>query len=179
MFVNPLNTVYANDIFRMAAGKEDKMFYNSSTAHASIVHQALAKYATDYIDIFSSSMCTEISNNKDYCKYIENYLEGGKERKIRIILTDYSERFNETKIGLLFAKYPGQVSIKSYKGKVIYKDSPAHFTVSDDRAFRLETDIERHMAFGNFNSPEQARALKETFDKIFNSPLAKDVCLAR
>lgn len=177
MSVSPLNTIYANEIFRMAEEKKDKVFYNSSTVHACIVHQALAKYATDYIDIFSSSMCTEISNNKDYCKYIENYLEGGKERKIRIILTDYSERFNQTKIGQLFAKYSGQVSIKSYKGSVKYKNTPAHFTVSDDRAFRLETDIDQHMAFGNFNSPEQARALRETFDKIFNSPLAKEVCL--
>ena len=125
----------------------------------------------------SGSKNSEISNNKDYCKYIENYLEGGKERKIRIILTDYSERFNQTKIGQLFAKYSGQVSIKSYKGSVKYKNTPAHFTVSDDRAFRLETDIDQHMAFGNFNSPEQARALRETFDKIFNSPLAKELCL--
>ena len=109
MSVSPLNTIYANEIFRMAEEKKDKVFYNSSTVHACIVHQALAKYATGYIDIFSSSMCTEISSNKDYCKYIENYLEGGKERKIRIILTDYSERFNQTKISQLYPKYSEQV----------------------------------------------------------------------
>ena len=38
-------------------------------------------------------------------------------------------------------------------------------------------NIKERMAFGNFNSPEQAVGLRTVFDKIFISPLAKSVPL--
>ncbi|MFP5129153.1 hypothetical protein ACJEEO_01650 [Phocaeicola coprocola] len=177
MLNSRLKSVYATEIFKLAEEKENKIFYNSSAEHASIVHQALAKYATDYIDIFSSSMCTDVSNNPEYCSSIKAFLDADKVHLIKIILTDYTEAFLSTDIAKLLANYPLQVSIKKYNGRILYKGLPAHFTVSDDRAFRLETDINERMAFGNFNSPEQAKELKNVFDKIFNSTLVKDVCL--
>lgn len=177
MLNNNQKSVYASEIFKLAEGKEDKIFYNSSAEHASIVHQALAKYATDYIYIFSSSMCTDVSNNPEYCNSIKTFLAANKEHSIRIILTDYTSNFQNTNIAKLLANYPLQVSVKKYDGCVMYKGAPAHFTVSDNRAFRLETDIKERMAFGNFNSPEQAQELKDIFERIFNSELAKDVPL--
>lgn len=172
---NLKSSVYAEEIFELAEGKKDEMFYNSSAEHAVIVHQALMKTAERYVCIYSSSMCSEISNNPDYCYYMKSFLEGSKDRKINILLTDYSNDFWNKEVGKLLSRYPQQVSIKKYDGTVYYKDSPVHFTVTDDRAYRLETDIENHMAFGNFNSEEQARALKEVFDKMFNSMLAESV----
>ena len=59
-----IKSVYETEIFRLAEKHESKVFYNSSAEHASIVHLALASYAKEYIDIFSSSMCTEVSNNQ-------------------------------------------------------------------------------------------------------------------
>lgn len=177
MLGNELKSVYAANIFKLAEEKKDEIFYNSSAEHASIVHQALAKNATQYIDIFSSSMCTDVSNNPDYCNLIRTFLDADKKRTIKIILTNYTDNFLHTDIAKLLAQYPSQVSIKSYGGIVKYKGAPAHFTVSDDRAYRLETDIYERMAFGNFNSPAQAKELKSVFEKIFNSKLVKDVCL--
>lgn len=69
------------------------------------------------------------------------------------------------------------MTIKRYDGQVMYKKNPAHFTVTDDRAFILETDIEKHMAFGNFNSPSQAKDLRGVFEKIFQSNLDKNIHL--
>lgn len=172
---NLLSSVYAEEIFELAKGKKDELFYNSSAEHAVIVHQALMKTADKYVCIYSSSMCTEISNNHDYCNYIEAFLKGRKDRKINILLTDYTNDFWNKEVGKILSKYPQQVSVKKYDGTVYYKDTPVHFTVTDDRAYRLETDIENHMAFGNFNSEEQAGTLKEVFDKMFNSKLAESV----
>lgn len=177
MLSEKMKSVYAADIFRLAAEQKNEVFYNSSAEHAAIVHQALASYATRYIDVFSSNMCTEVSNNAGYCDAMKKFLDSDITHSIRIILTDYTPDFSRTDIARLFAKYPLQVSVKSYDGNVMYKGAPAHFTVSDDRAFRLETDIKERMAFGNFNSPEQAVGLRTVFDKIFISPLAKSVPL--
>lgn len=173
-----IKSVYETEIFGLAEKRESKVFYNSSAEHASIVHLALASYAKEYIDIFSSSMCTEVSNNQRYCAAVKDFLDADKRRYIKIILTDYTSDFLLTDIAKLLARYsPTQVRVKSYRGQLLYKGQPAHFTVSDDRAFRLETDIEKRMAFGNFNSPNQAKDLKDAFEKIFNSSLVEDVCL--
>ena len=176
MAVNATKTsVYAEEIFMLAENKKNEIFYNSSAEHAIIVHQALMKTAEKYVCIFSSSMCSEISNNTEYIAYVRSFLEGSKDRSIKILLTDYSNDFWKKPIAELLAHYPQQVRVKKYDGNAYYKDHPAHFTITDDRAFRLETDIEKHMAFGNFNSEGQARALKEVFDKMFVSKLASDV----
>lgn len=177
MNTTSFKTVYAEKIFRLAEEKTDELFYNSSADHAIIVHQALVKNATDYVDIFSSSMCSEISNNPEYCRLVEAFLKADKRHRINIVFTDYEEGFTTMPIAKALLKYPLQVRIRRFDGQALYKEKPAHFTVSDDRAFRLETDIEQHMAFGNFNSPKQATDLKGLFDKIFNSPLSKTVAL--
>jgi len=175
MATNSFRTVYAEKIFRLAEEKTDEIYYNSSADHAIIVHQALMGNAADYVDIFSSSMCSEISNNQEYCRLVDTFLKSDKKHRINIILTDYEDGFTMMPIAKTLLQYPLQVSIKRYDGRALYKGKPAHFTVSDDRAFRLETDIEQHMAFGNFNSPRQATELKGLFDKIFNSPLSRTV----
>lgn len=160
-------TVYAQKIFGLAKEKKNELFYNSSMEHAIIVHQAIAQNAEDYIYIYSSSMCTEVSNNPQYCESIDKFLEADKRRRIKVVLTDYNDDFPSKPIALVFAKHPDQVEVKQFEGHVTYNDKHVHFTVSDDRAFRLETDIMNQMAFGNFNSPDQAEDLKNIFEKIF------------
>ena len=174
---NTKASVYADVIFKLAEEKKNEIFYNSSAEHAAIVHQALVKTATEYMYIFSNSMCTEISNNRDYCDLVRAFLKENKNRQIKIVLTDYSEEFTQKPIAKLLAEFPLQVSIKKYPGEVFFKGKPVHFTVTDDRAFRLETDIDNHMAFGNFNSPDQAKAMKEVFEKVFQSKLSSSIGL--
>lgn len=179
MNINPTRTVYAEKIFNLAKDKADLVFYNSSPEHAIIVHQALVQNADNYVYIFSSSMCTEVSNNPEYCEIVKRFLSGSENRQIKIILTNYDDGFPEKPIAKVLALFPEQVEVKRFDGKVEYKGSPVHFTVSDDRAFRLETNIEEQMAFGNFNSPEQARDLKEVFEKAFELPSAEAVRLPK
>lgn len=165
-----LNTIYSDHLFDLAKNKKDEVFFNSSSEHAVVVHQALAKYAEEYIDIYSRSLCSEISNNSDYCQYIKQFLDRSPDNQIRIILTDYdADKFKDKPIAQILSKYPNQVKMRSYKGAVQYKGKPVNFTVTADRAFRLETDIENYKAFGNFNSPTQAIVLRENFDRLFNS----------
>lgn len=174
---NPMNSIYATNIFRLAKEQTDEIFYNSSAEHATIVHQALMKNASSYVYIFSSSMCSEISNNSEYCEIVDHFLKGAETRRINILLTDYLDNFANQPIAKVFAKHPSQVTIKKYAGQALYMGKPVHFTVADDRSFRLETDIEKHMAFGNFNSATQAKNLKNAFDIAFQSPAATTIHL--
>lgn len=165
-----LDAIYSEHLFDLAKNKKNEVFYNSSSEHAKVVHQALAKYAEKYIDIYSRSLCSEISNNQEYCQYIREFLKSSTDNQIRIILTDYNaDEFKEKTIAKTLADFPSQVQLRSYKGEVQYEGKPVNFTVTADRAFRLETDIKNYKAFGNFNSPEQAIVLRENFDRLFNS----------
>ena len=168
-----METIYKKEIFELAANKKDFKFYNSSEKHAAIVHQAIAHNAKDYIYIYSSCLCTEISNNDEYCRYIDKFLSEDKNHYIRIILTDYSCDFLGKPIARILKKYPLQVFIKKFSGKVVHKGKEIHFTIADDCMFRLETDIEKHLAYGNFNSQRDVVTLKTIFDKIYQSQLSK------
>lgn len=169
-----MDSPYKKEIFELAKSHKQQLFYNSSAEHAAIVHQAIMCYAQNYVNIFSSALCTEISNNKDYCEMTEQFLMRNPNHKIDIVLTDYSKEYESYPIYKVLRKYPMQVRIRTYKGKAMLDGKKIHFTVSDDRAFRVETDIDEHMAFGNFNSPTQANNLKEAFSKVFNQ---SEVCL--
>lgn len=175
---NPYYSVYEEEIFSLAKNKTNKLFYNSSAEHASIVHRALAMYAQNEICVFSSSMCSEVSNNDEYCSLIKEFLIKSRNNAIRIILTDYINDFCSQNIYSILKQFPSQVSVKSYSGVVKYNGKDAHFTVVDNIAFRLETDIEKRMAFGNFNDPSKASALMEVFNRIFNSENVQEVSIA-
>lgn len=168
-----MDTIYKGEIFRLAEGQINQMFYNSSPAHAAIVHQAIAKYAQSYIYIFSNSLCTEISNNDIYCQLIDNFLSKDKSRVIRILLTKYSSTLMQKPIFQVLSKYSDQVSLKAFNGNICIEGKDVHFTIADDKMFRLETDIENALAYGNFNSPNQVTVLKSMFNKVFTSSLVQ------
>lgn len=160
--------LYKQEIFQLAKEKADQIFYNSSEEHAAIVHQAIAQTAEKYISILSCSLCSEISNNGNYCSSIDAFLSNNQSHLIRVILTDYDEEFLSKPIAMVLKKYPSQVQVRLFGGRVTKDGKPVHFTFADDRMFRIETDIDKHMAYGNFNSPKQVQILNTAFNNVFN-----------
>ena len=63
--------------------------------------------------------------------------------------------------------------IKKFEGSVVYNNQQIHFTIADGHMFRLETDIKQHLAYGNFNAPDNVATLKALFDKINQSKITK------
>ena len=150
---------------------KNELFYNSNERHASIVLRALVKNAKRYIKIVCDSMCTDVSNNREYLDLLERFLQGSADRSIKILFVRYDSHFRDLPIAALLRKYNRQVEIRSREGvDVNFDGKPVHFTMADDKAFRIETDIKAKMAFGNFNNPEQASVLNRVFDRFFNQP---------
>ena len=158
---------YKEEIFDLAKGKKEQLFYNSSEQHAQIVHQAIAQTAEKYICILSASLCSEISNNDTYCNSIRAFLSKDPSRMIKIVLTDYDEQFQGKQLATVLRLYASQVDVRQFSGSVRKEGHPIHFTFADDRMFRLETDIVNHMAYGSFNLPDQVKGLKTVFDQVF------------
>ncbi|MDR0961351.1 MAG: hypothetical protein LBM62_02160 [Mediterranea sp.] len=155
---------YESYINKLADEGRNEIFYNSSDAHAAIVLRALAKHAKKEIRILCKNMCTDVSNNKDYLSLLEKFLRENSSHIISVLFTDYSDSFCDLPVGKLFQRYGNQVTLRALNNiSILYNEKPVHFTVVDGIAFRIETDIDNKMAFGNFNSPEQAKVLDTVF----------------
>lgn len=160
--------LYKEEIFKLAEEKKDNLFYNSSEEHATIVHQAIAKTAEHDINILSSSLCSSISNNDDYLECMRCFFSKDSSHFVRVVLTDYNEEFQKKPIASLFREFHNQVELRRFNGVVKSDDKQVHFTYADDRMYRIETDIVKHIAFGNFNSPSRVAILASIFDKVFS-----------
>ena len=164
-------TEYAKKIESLAAnGGTDEIFYNSYDYHALIVLKNLVKNATDYIKSICGNMCSDVSNDPEYIELVKKFLEGDSKRKFKILFDDkYKDDFLQRPIAKIFSKYPKQVEIRRLNndGYIQYEGKQIHLTVSDDRAFRCETDVENKMAWGNFKSPKQAQGFSAAFDKFY------------
>jgi len=172
---------YEEDIIQLAENKKDEMFYNTDAGHAKIVLRELMKNAAQYVYIICCNMGSDVSNNAPYIEVVEKFLSADPKREIKILFTNYDDdSFKQTQIAKSFQKYPEQVSIKALThGEVIgNKGKPINFTVSDDRAFRMEIDVSEKIAFGNFNKPSDAIILKNHFERFFNNPQTRAISLS-
>jgi hypothetical protein len=169
---------YATNIERLASGKINEIFYNSCEAHALIVLKNLIRNAESYVKSLCGNMCSEISNDEEYLNIVENFLRNNPQGKFSILFDSYEEGFLEKPIAKLLSKFSSQVEIRQLKsGRIMYQGSPIHFSVSDDRAFRIETDIEKKMAWGNYNDIGKANVFSSVFDKFFEDKYSDTIIL--
>ncbi|MDD5183843.1 MAG: hypothetical protein PHS84_01120 [Paludibacter sp.] len=162
--------VYSENIEEYAKNSTDIEFFNSGDDHAQIVLTNIAKYSKKYIHIYSGNLCTDVSNNEEYLKYLRLFLiQGGN---IQVLLCEFENGDNPLNkdIYKLFSQFKSNVTVK--ETKTILQDSnknTVHFTVADDKSYRLETDTIKKKARCNFNSPETTKLLNKLFEKIFNN----------
>jgi hypothetical protein len=163
-------TEYEKAITTLAKERKNEIFYNSSDAHACIVLNNMIKNAEKYVHSICGDMCGEVNNNPKFLQIVEDFLKEDANRKFYILFDEYNNGFPQTEIAKVLAKYPNQVMVKKLKqGHLLYKNKRAHLTISDDRAFRLETNVNEKMAFGNFNDSDDAKILNEVFSQYFNN----------
>jgi len=163
---------YEEEIANLAAKKKNKRFYNSDSEHAKIVVRELMANADSYVYIVCCDMCADVSNNDSYIEAVKNFLTKDSKPKIEILFTHYKNYFMDLPIAQTLKQYPEQVLLKRLpEGMLIGKDgNQIDFTVSDDRAYRVEIDVDNQIAFGNFNNCENAKVLKERFEHFFSDP---------
>ena len=169
---------YEEEIVQFAENKEDEMFYNIDANHAKIVLRELMKNATHYVYIVCCNMCSDVSNNAPYVEAVKQFLSTDSKREIKILFTNYEgDCFMQSQIAETLRKYPKQVFIKALvNGEIVGNEGkPINFTVSDDKAFRMEIDVNERIAFGNFNKPDDAIILRNHFDRFFNNPQLTDI----
>ena len=158
---------YLEKIEFLASNAINEEFYNSNEEHAQIVLTAMVRYSKEKVRIFCGNMCTDVSNDPKYLNEIKLFLS---ERRgfMEILFCEYKDHFKDQPIYKLLNQYPQeQVKIKTINTLLMYNGKPVHFTVSDNKSFRFETDTLEKTARGNFYDPDSAKMLSEEFDKLF------------
>lgn len=169
---------FVEDLARLKINKE---FLNADTSHALIVFGNLFKYAEKEISIFAGCLCGEsedyLANQNEYLQELSSFIERGG--KLSILLNNYvAEKAANSRLMRRIAYYQTQ---DQYKDNIQLKqtnsrfrltkessDKEIHFTVADEKAYRIELDIEKKVASCNFNNPSTATNIKEAFTTIFD-----------
>lgn len=160
---------YEEYIKNLSDNNSSDIFYNSSPRHAQIVLTKIIEKTQKHLCIYCGNMTTfEIFDNPDYLNALKNYLN--KENvQVEILLSDYQDAFFKKDIYKLLYEHKDKVVLKKTwnKDEIKFDNNPIHFTLSDDKTYRLETDIEKKIAIGNFNDAKTVEVLKGTFYEYF------------
>lgn len=174
---------YKDFVASLARSGDNKTFLNSDEDHALDVLIQLFQLSQKTVRIFAGSLCQHVGNKSEYVIALSEFIERGGE--LRILLNKYNEgNAKSSNLYKRLAYYKSQgkpVIVKTTTSKPYRTDDPekkeVHFTIGDDRAYRIETDIEKRTAECNFNNPSLAKATADFFDVLFEKENTKEVNL--
>lgn len=164
---------YKDFVSSLAKSKIDKLFLNSDKEHAIVVLVNLFQIANNTLRIFAGSLCKEVANSTEYVEAISDFIERGG--KVRILLNKYDENLainsNLFKRLAYYISEGKDIQVKRCEIKPYLNNDPEkkeiHFTVADETAYRIETDIEKRTAECNYNNPVMAKSMASFFDNLF------------
>ena len=150
------------------------IFTNGGKEHASILMSKMFEQTSHEIRMYCEGFKPDLIATDTYLAALKAYLESG--RVLSVLIEDNSyvnaEPFNllreeRNKRGDSTIQYR---LINGDSQEIIKNFSKGHcnFAVFDKDKFRLEISPKEYKAVGSFNSPDNAQALIDVFDKAFD-----------
>lgn len=171
---------YRKQIEYLAKNKIRRTFLNTDEEHAAIVLTSIFESAQTIVRIFAGNLCHHVGTTPGYIESLSDFIDRGGE--VRMLLNDCNDQdISNSNLFKRLAYYKSidkPICIKKTTKKVYLTKDPekkeVHFTVGDNSSFRLETDIAKRSAVGDFNN-EIAKKYASFFDEIFNNPESVDI----
>jgi len=167
---NHMDDAYISYISQLAHENKSVVFFNSGPKHASFVMSTIFSKAKHTVKIFAGNLDGPVSKNRQYKEELEDFLN--RDGKLEILLQEYNiEKEFNLKNMLSYHLLSGNMNIKIKKVNATVIDTrnnkEVHFSVADDTMYRLETDLKKYIAEGNFNDKVAVKNLVSTFDKMY------------
>lgn len=165
---------YKDFIALIAKSGENRTFLNSDEHHALAVLVQLFQIAQHKIRIFAGCLCKHVGNQPEYIVALSEFIERGG--TLHILLNNFDENCARTsnlykRLAYYKSKnYPiviKKTNLKPYRTEDPEKKE-VHFTIGDECAYRIETDIDKRTAECNFANPILAKQTAAFFDGLFN-----------
>ena len=176
---------YQDFVKALSISGENRTFLNSDEDHALDVLVRSFQISQNEVRIFAGCLCKHVGNRPEYVVALSEFIERGG--KLYVLLNNFDEECAKTSnLYKRLAYYKSKdmpVFVKSTTSKPYRTSDPekkeVHFTLGDDKAYRIETDIEKRTAECNFNNPELAKETVAFFDSLFNREDAKEIDLLK
>ena len=176
---------YKEFVRSVYASGENRTFLNSDENHALDVLVQLFQSAQSKVRIFAGCLCKHVGNEPEYVIALSEFIERGG--TLHILLNAFDEECarnsNLYKRLAYYISTGRPVVIKTTNAHPYRTSDPlkkeVHFTIGDDKAYRIETDIENRTAECNFNNPNLAKATADFFDSLFVRDDAKDLDITK
>lgn len=172
---------YIQYIKDLADKKQDALFFNTGALHASFVMSTIFDSSKETIKIFAGNLCGQVSDTETYRTSLNHFLS--KNGKLQVLLQE-SKMITSAEPPIFdmlkfynIVKF-GNVEVKKLKGSMLGLEGDMHFTVGDNKMYRLEYDVESFKAEGNFNNPIESGRLSTIFDDAFNGKNASLISLS-
>ena len=161
----------------------NRTFLNSDKEKALVVLVELFKSAKNSVRIFAANLCNYVGTEPEYIEALSDFIEKGGE--VKILLNSFAEEnVRNSKLFKRLAYYKSEgknIVVKKTAVKPYYvgdeNKNEVHFTIADDKGYRIETDVEKRTARCNFNNPDEAKSTAEFFDKVFENPESSEINL--
>lgn len=158
---------YYDFVATLAKSGENKLFFNSGPVKAAIVMSRIFHHAEETIRIYSGGFNGAISNDEEYLKQLQYFLQKPDTSLKILVQEDYSCE-PHCKIFSVLRKFSEKVIIHHTESKVSMQSgnisNHIHFTIGDKRMIRIETGIHNYTAQANFNDGENAKILIDLFE---------------
>jgi len=165
---------YRKYVRRLAEARSSEIICNADKDHATILLTELVRNSENNLRILCKNMDPEVTGDTYYINAMTEFLDK-ENSEVKILMTDHYKDesiFNTSKIYDLFKKYKDKITLKYIKedelNLVSIDGELLNFTLSDDAAFRFETDVDNNMALGCFNDRETVNVLNEKFYASFD-----------
>lgn len=158
---------------------------NSDSEKRKTVYRELLQSANSNLRFFAGNLCDDITNGEEFVEGISDFIEKGG--RLEIILNQYDEDLiKSSNLYKRLAFYSAQnyaVSVMTTSMTVTIsiqnQDTPAHFAVADQMAYRLEIDIEKRNAICNMNDEALTQKLIDIFTQISSNSQTQTVDLVK
>lgn len=174
---------YKDFVTALSVSGENKTFLNSDEDHALEVLVRIFQTAQKEIRIFAGCLCNHVGNKQEYIIALSEFIERGGSLKILLNKFD-KEKAKTSDLYKRLAYYKEKrypVVVKESQAHPYFTEDPSrkeiHFTVADEKSYRIETDIEKRTAECNFNNPNLAKGMTTFFDGLFVREDAKEIDL--
>ena len=169
----------------VAAIGENRTFLNSSEEHAVSVLVKIFQISNTTIRIFAGCLYEHVGNDPAYIIALSEFVERGG--KLYILLNKFDEdkaKSSNLYKRLAYYKSLGKpVFVKGTSAHPYRKNDPdkkeVHFTIGDEKSYRIETDIEKRTAECNFNNPTLAKDTADFFDFLFTREDSEEIDIIR
>ncbi|KJR43368.1 hypothetical protein MCHI_000733 [Candidatus Magnetoovum chiemensis] len=166
---------------KYAENETDQILKNRDAGHARYLQERLFNKAKEEMLILTGEVSDEVYTHEYLIEAAIEFIKKDSSKKLNIIYQNDIDKENLLKkrffseIKKRADKEKLEDKLKIWEAKHTKDIVPFHFSVSDRKFFRLETDIEQRRAIANFGDKETAKKLAEIFDGIVQNNETKSI----